>query len=665
MRLARQEFRRELNRAKRQCWTDYCNGINSLRDTTRLIKLLKRDKRTKLTYIQTEEGLMVTKPEDLLNILMDNFFPPNPNQLELEEETFDLPMIHEIVTAPRLGHAVRAFQPYKQPGKDGIYPILLQKGIDYLEQPLVVIFRASLTFGYIPKTWRTARVAFLPKPGKSTYNSPSAFRPICMVSFLLKVLEKLIYWYLEEYYLEGNPIHRNQWAFKPGGGTTPPLHRMVQVIEKAFQMNESVLALFLDIKGAFDNIATRAIYDAMNNRGWPRVIIHWIIRMLITRQVEAELDGKSSTRQVGNGTSQGGVLSTLIWNVGIDPLLVILETILPQLFNQAFADDLGLLQPGRDLDIMQSIMQQALDIVETWADESGLTISVEKSQIVIFQKSGMPKLSKPLTLKGKPIQVVTTAKYLGLWLDAKLTWKAHCDYLVKKSTAILFQVRRAIGNTWGLAPLRMNWVYKAIVTPTITYASPIWIPVIGKITYMNKLRGVQRLAALMTTSAYPSTSTNSLLALLAWPDIATELTRAATREVIRLSSLNLWGVRSPLGWENKSSHLYQVRKILNNISPQLLQMALDIQIPTLNLGKPNINIEKSKQEALVHFQNVQGEAEAIHIFTDGSKFEGGPQEQHFFRKLPQPWEYRRCRDLSAWARIILCSRRKFLQSLWP
>ena len=632
MRLARQEFRRELNRAKRQCWVDYCSGINSMRDTTRLIKLLKRDKRTKLTHLQTDEGTIVTKPEELLTTLLDNFFPSNPNPMDLGEETFDLPMIHEIITTPRIGHAVRAFQPFKQPGKDGIYPILLQKGLDHIEQPLAEIFRASLTFGHIPELWRTARVAFLPKPGKSTYNSPSAFRPICMVSFMLKVLEKLIYWFLEERYLEGNPIHRNQWAFRPGGGTIPPLHRVVQVIEKAFQLHESVLAVFLDIKGAFDNITTKAIHDAMNNRGWPRVIVYWIIKMLITRQVEAELEGESMSRPVGNGTSQGGVLSTIIWNVSMDPLLQTLEATLPQLFDPAFADDLALLQSGRDLDIMQSLMQQALDIVVAWADGSGLTISVEKSQIVIFQKTGMPKLSKPLFLKEEPIKMVTSAKYLGLWLDSKLTWKAHCDYLAKKATAILFQIRRAFGNTWGLAPNRMNWVYKAIILPTITYAAPIWIPAMGKITFMNKLRGVQRLAALMTTSAYPSTSTNSLLALLAWPDISLELSRAAAREVTRLSNLGLWGVKNPLGWENKSSHLYQMRKILNGLSPELLQKNLDIQIPALNLGRPDIIVEDSKEKALAHFQLIQGGNEALHIFTDGSKFEGGSAGAAFFQK---------------------------------
>ena len=629
MRLARQEFRRELNRAKRQCWEEYSSGINSMRETSRIIKVLKRDKRTNLTHLRTEGGNMVSKPKELLTTLLDAFFPANQNTMELEDETFDLPVIQEIVTIPRIGHAVKAFQPFKQPGKDGVYPILLQKGIDHLEQPLALLFRASLTFGYIPKLWRTARVAFLPKPGKSIYNTPSAFRPICMVSFLLKVLEKLIYWHLEECYLEGNPIHRNQWAFRPGGGTIPPLHRMVQIIEKAFQMKESVLALFLDIRGAFDNLATRAIHDAMTSRGWPRVIIYWVIKMLISRQVEAELDGETVVRTVGKGTSQGGVLSTLIWNVTLDPLLYILETLLSQLFDQAFADDLGLLQPGRDLDIMQSFMQQGLDKVVEWADSTGLTISAEKSQVIIFQKSGFATLNKPITLKGEPIPVVTTAKYLGVWLDSKLTWRAHIDYLTKKATAVLFQVRRAIGHTWGLSPKILNWVYKAIILPIITYAAPVWIPAIGKVTYMNQLRGVQRLAALMTASAYPSTSTNSLLALLAWPDIELELSRVAAREVTRLSNLNLWGDKNPLGWECKSSHLYQMRKILKTLSPKLTEGTSDIQLPALNLGKPNITIEKTKEEALAYFLNTQGHGEALHIFTDGSKFKGGPAAAAF------------------------------------
>jgi len=51
----------------------------------------------------------------------------------------------------------------KSPGIDGIFPALLQKGLD------VLIFRARIAYGYIPVQWRTSRVVFVPKPGLTDY----------------------------------------------------------------------------------------------------------------------------------------------------------------------------------------------------------------------------------------------------------------------------------------------------------------------------------------------------------------------------------------------------------------------------------------------------------------------------------------------------------------
>jgi len=91
--------------------------------------------------------------------------------------------------------------PFKSPGTDGIFPVLLQKGIQHLVYPLQSIYRASLLWGYIPKAWRTAQVAFIPKPGKLDYTTAKALRPISLKSFLLKGMEKLV-----DRYLHSGPL---------------------------------------------------------------------------------------------------------------------------------------------------------------------------------------------------------------------------------------------------------------------------------------------------------------------------------------------------------------------------------------------------------------------------------------------------------------------------
>jgi hypothetical protein len=51
--------------------------------------------------------------------------------------------------------------------------IMLQQGFELLGDKLLMLLRASLAFGYIPMSWRHARVVFIPKLGKSLSQAKS------------------------------------------------------------------------------------------------------------------------------------------------------------------------------------------------------------------------------------------------------------------------------------------------------------------------------------------------------------------------------------------------------------------------------------------------------------------------------------------------------------
>ena len=55
---------------------------------------------------------------------------------------------------------------------------------------LTKLFRACLAIGYVPISWRTSRVALIPKSGKVGHAKD--YRPITLMSFLLKTLEKVV-----------------------------------------------------------------------------------------------------------------------------------------------------------------------------------------------------------------------------------------------------------------------------------------------------------------------------------------------------------------------------------------------------------------------------------------------------------------------------------------
>lgn len=55
-------------------------------------------------------------------------------------EAGDLALVDEIINEQNMQWAVSSFQPYKASGVDGIYPIMLQKGMGELNKMLLGIF---------------------------------------------------------------------------------------------------------------------------------------------------------------------------------------------------------------------------------------------------------------------------------------------------------------------------------------------------------------------------------------------------------------------------------------------------------------------------------------------------------------------------------------------
>jgi len=184
------------------------------------------------------------------------------------------------VSSDKIKWAISTMAPFKSPGIDGIYPVLLQKGIHHLVYPLQKIYRASLVFGYIPQAWCIAKVTFIPKPGKPDYTVAKAFRPMCLMSFLLKGLEKLVDQYLCSGPLTSLPLHPRQHAFQTGKSIESALHQLVGRIEWALDAKEYSLGVFFDIERAFDNMPLTAVSKALVDWKVPKVVRSWIAVML-------------------------------------------------------------------------------------------------------------------------------------------------------------------------------------------------------------------------------------------------------------------------------------------------------------------------------------------------------------------------------------------------
>lgn len=233
--MKRNEYQSEVRAARVEAWRKFCEDMEGIPPTSRLHKLLTNDSSSSPGTLMKPNGEYTKSPVEAAKLLLDTHFPGNVSRNETDPEVNELDhtsqiddVLTEIVTPEKVTWTINSFRPYKSPGVDEIYPIMLQIIMRYINPFLCSIYKSALAFGYIPKIWQKVKVIFIPKPGKSDYTAPKSFRPISLTSFLLKGLERLIDRYMKDDFDRRNLPFNGQHAFQESKSTETALSSQVR-----------------------------------------------------------------------------------------------------------------------------------------------------------------------------------------------------------------------------------------------------------------------------------------------------------------------------------------------------------------------------------------------------------------------------------------------------
>lgn len=541
-RAQRNKMRNNCRKESRKGWRSYCASISNYPEAARLVRALAGDKTCRLGSLKVDDEL-ITDPNAVLRIMMSSHFPECTEPVEGEviwrRQVMNSNDMKSIVSEELIEWSISTFAPYKAAGPDEIFPKMLQHAFKHVKKDLLAIYLGSLSTGYIPSSWRKIRAVFLPKPGKKTYQDPKSFRCISLSSFLLKTLEKLIDRNIREEIDKGKrPLHANQHAYMENKSTETALHNLVSMVEHTLDKKESAIGCFFDVEGAFDKATSIAIEASLIREGIIPPIKQWIMNMLNQRTVTAELGNTTYTVKTKRGFPQGGCLSPLMWCLLLDDLIANMDR--RHIYMQAYSDDGVILAAGKDLKMLCSRMNMATKIAQQWCKKRGLNLNPDKTKVVLFTKKRKNKELPPIVIDGKTLEVVREIKYLGVTVDDKLLFNSHISQQCTKAKIAMMQCRRAIGNTWGLKPCTIHWIYKAIIIPRLLYGALVWWHRATIKTNQKKLAQVQRLAGLMTSGAFKTTPTAALEMILGLTPLDLEAKKRALEQCYRLKSFGLW-----------------------------------------------------------------------------------------------------------------------------
>ena len=200
-------------------------------------------------------------------------------------------------------------------------------------------------------------------------------------------------------------------------------------------------------------------------------------------------------------------MSPLVWNLAFDALLALFDDSSTHM--RGFADDACLIITGQDLPSMFDLMQKAMNQAASWGIQCGLKFSSTKTVAILFTNKLKYKITPPLKMSGKPVQLSDHTKYLGVTLDSKLNWSCHIKDKISQAKKLLMILHSSLGAQWGPRPELMKWAYTSIIRTRLTYGSIVWAKACQD-KYCDKFNKLQRLAMLKFGHLRQSTPTAGL-----------------------------------------------------------------------------------------------------------------------------------------------------------
>jgi ribonuclease HI len=613
------EYNLAIQKQKRKSFQNFCEEIDSLPCTAKLRKILSKGHTNEIGSLVGPNGTRTKDEKESLELLMSTHFPgcldtstqqcpTDPNQARMPRPQKGVwKRARELFSEQRIRHAVKSFKSFKSPGKDGLFPALLQKGLEILMPHLRKLYIWSYTYGHVPEIWRGVKVIFIPKLGKDP-EEPRSYRPINLTSFNLKTMEKIVDSHLRTEPLSRQQLDASQHAYQQGKSTVSALHQLVSKVENSLEHKQIALAAFLDIEGAFDNASHQSIKQAALDKGIEAHTVNWMMHMLTSRVVSAQLGDKTVTKLTTRGCPQGGVLSPLMWCLVMDRLLAMLRERGYEAIG--YADDLTVVIRGIHGPTISDQMQSALNLIWRWCKAEGLNISPSKTTLVPFTRKRSLDL-KPISLNGSNLTLSDQVKYLGVILDKKLNWASHAKAIKDKAIRNLMTCKSLLGRRWGLKPKMMRWLYLSVIRPMITYAAYVWWPRTEQTTAQAELTKIQRIACLAVTGATRSAPTIALEAMLDLPPLHSYIMREAASAAFRDPK------RTQLRSGNHKGHL----KIHSIFSAQMESNTISDLMPVRYNYMPLDLIIPDRSTWLNG--NHQRTTHSTVFYTDGSKMDGG------------------------------------------
>ena len=267
-----------------------------------------------------------------------------------------------------------------------------------------------------------------------------------------------------------------QSGFTPKKSTIDRILALRVLVERRLEYRESLLAVYVDLKKAFDSVHRESLWELLRLRGIPTGIINLVSGLYSGTESAVRWCGRNSSFfPVNSGVRQGCVLAPSLFNTCMD-------WILGRTVNRShcgasvgdvkitdldFADDAVIFAESLE------VLALTLEVLREEAEPLGLKVSWAKTKVQAFGDL-LDDAAVSIQACGENIEVVDKFTYLGSVIHHNRVSDHDVDRRLGLAYGVMNSLNQSIWRCRYLCRRTKLRIFRTLVLPVLLYGCETW-----------------------------------------------------------------------------------------------------------------------------------------------------------------------------------------------